>query len=46
MLVCFDFIRTQSDHSRPFWNIFVEIELNFRYNHLLNYNLSGFVRQA
>ena len=27
---CFDFVRTQSHHSKPFWNIFVEIELNFR----------------
>ena len=28
---CFSFVRTQSHHSRPFWNIFVEIELNFRH---------------
>ena len=31
MFVCFDFIRTQSHHSSPFWNIFVEIEMNFCY---------------
>ena len=28
---CLNFVRTQSHHSKPFWNIFVEIELNFRY---------------
>ena len=28
ILVCFDFVRTKSHHSMPFWRIFVEIEFN------------------
>ena len=31
ILTCFHFIRTQSHLLAPFWNIFEEIELNFRY---------------
>ena len=31
ILACFHFTRTQSHLHAPFWNIFVETELNFRY---------------
>ena len=31
ILACFHFTRTQSHLYAPFWNIFVETELNFRY---------------
>lgn len=30
-LACFNFIRTRSHHSRPFWDIFVKIKLNSHY---------------
>ena len=32
ILACFHFTRTQSHLYAPFWNIFVETELNFRYS--------------
>ena len=31
ILACFHFTRTLSHLYAPFWNIFVETELNFRY---------------
>ena len=31
ILACFHFTRTQSHLYAPFWNIFMETELNFRY---------------
>ena len=39
IFACFDFAGTQSHHSTPFWNIFLEIE--FSLSHVLK---KGFVR--